>query len=504
MAARAYEEGLTLSSMGRHLEAIQCFEQALAERPQDCRVLFALGNTARSLGLNGPAESFFRQVLALEPDRLEAQVNLANLLRAHGQFDAAKALLSPALSRNPASPELHLTLASVAREQGDLDTAANGYRAALAINPDYVPALANLADLLTDDGEFEAARTLYDRALKFEPGNAQARLNRAILHLLRGDLRNGWRDYAARVSVPGKVPVCELRYVPWTGGHMRKTRLLVRAEQGIGDQIMFASTLPGLSDRAAEDGGSVVLECEPRLVRLFQRSFPRCTVHPASFKPGSGAVTADYDWLRNAGGANAAILMGSLPRYLRGSLDAFPNPHAYLKPDTEELGRWRTRFAALGQGPRIGICWRSGKAGGHRAVQFAPLEIWGRFLQDLPGAVVCTQYDATPNEIAALETISGRRVFVPPGLDQKNELDRTAAMLSALDAVVSAPTAVSWLAAGAGVPTLKLLYDTSWTSFGQTYEPFAPSCACISPKSRGDWTNVFEQAATLLVARPGR
>jgi hypothetical protein len=131
-------------------------------------------------------------------------------------------------------------------------------------------------------------------------------------------------------------------------------------------------------------------------------------------------------------------------------------------------------------------------------VQYAPLEAWGAFLRNLPGTLVCCQYDATAEEVAALETLSGRKIFVPPALDQKNELDRTAAMLSALDILVSAPTAVSWLGAGAGTRTLKLLYDTSWTAFGQTYEPLAPSCQCVMPGTRGDWPEVFAQAAAII------
>jgi hypothetical protein len=97
--------------------------------------------------------------------------------------------------------------------------------------------------------------------------------------------------------------------------------------------------------------------------------------------------------------------------------------------------------------------------------------------------------------------MSGRTIFVPPGLDQKNDLDRTAGMLSSLDAVVSAPTAVSWLAAGAGVDTYKILYDTSWTSFGQACEPFAPSCLCMTPTSRGDWSGNFNATLSKLTAR---
>src|ERR1700710_1320631 len=118
-ATDPYEQGLRLSGQGRHIEAIEQFERALGARPDDARVLFALGNTARTLGMAGPAEGFFRRVLAQEPARLEATVALANLLRAQGQLPAAEALLAPALARNPESPELWLTLGSTYREMGD-------------------------------------------------------------------------------------------------------------------------------------------------------------------------------------------------------------------------------------------------------------------------------------------------------------------------------------------------------------------------------------------------
>jgi hypothetical protein len=87
---------------------------------------------------------------------------------------------------------------------------------------------------------------------------------------------------------------------------------------------------------------------------------------------------------------------------------------------------------------------------------------------------------------------------VPEGIDQKNELDRTSAMLSALDAVISAPTAVSWLSAGVGTPTWKVLYDTSWTALGQAHEPFAPACRLAMPQSRGDWPSAFRKVIRAL------
>jgi tetratricopeptide (TPR) repeat protein len=483
--------GLKLSSQGRHLEAISQYEQALARNPQDVRVLFALGNTAGALGMAGPAEQFFRQVLAMDPNRLEATVNLANLMRMNGQFGDAIALLEPALARQPENPEINLTLGSAFRESGDLERAQNYYQAALAARPDYAPALSNLADLLSDQGEREKAQDLYDAAIRNDPKNPQIRLNRAILHLMRGALTEGWRDYAARVTVPGKVPAADLAIAPWTGEALRRKRLLVRAEQGVGDQVLFASVIADLAARAAREDGRVVLECEPRLTRLFARSFPTVCVRPAQLSNGR----AHYGWLKEAGGVNVWTLMGSLPRYFRRALSHFPDPHAFLVPDTSETARWKQAF---GDTRAIGICWRSGKSGGHRSVQYAPLEEWGAFLREVPGTIVSVQYDALPEEIAALERISGRPITVPQGIDQKNELDRAASLMAALDVVVSAPTAVSWLSAGVGTPTWKVLYDTSWTALGQSYEPFAPACRLAMPETRGDWPSAFRKVIRVL------
>jgi hypothetical protein len=241
----------------------------------------------------------------------------------------------------------------------------------------------------------------------------------------------------------------------------------------------------------------VILECEPRLTSLFARSFPDVAVRPAAIKNIAGTPVADYGWLKAAGGATAAILMGSLPKYLRPTLQSFPKPHHFLVPDPQERAHWRTIFET---GKKIiGISWRSGKFGdGERALQYAPLQDWASFLRQTDATFVCAQYDAMDEEIAALEQMSGRKILVPENLDQKNELDRTCAMLSALDVLISAPTAVSWLAAGAGVRTLKILFGEVWTAIGHDYEPLAPACEGVCPAIRGDWTDVFRQVMIKL------
>ena len=496
-----YALGLKLAAAGQHARAIEAFERALGLNPNDTRTLFALGNTARVLGLKAAAEEFYRRVLALEPQRLEAIVNLANLLRSSAQFAAAEALLQPVLAEAPDNVDLLLALGSTKREQGKTEEAIALYRQALAQSAGFVPALVNLADLLADDGADDEALALYDRALKSDSHNAQGRLNRAILFLLRGNLKEGWRDYAARLQMPGKVPLADHGLKRWSGDSLKRTRLLATAEQGVGDHLMFASLMPELVARAAAEGGSVIVECEPRLRTLFARSFPAVACHDWDIETRDGVLRTHYGWLKTIGGANAAIEIGSLPRLMRKTLEAFPAPHAYLVADGEEAARWRSAFSELPR-PLIGLCWRSGSAGGDRARQYAPMEAWADFLRILPGTAICAQYDAKPEEIAALSALSGKPVIVPQGIDQKRELDRAAALFSVLDAVVTAPTAVSWLAAGLGVPTFKILYNNSWTSFGTSVEPFAPSAHCLMPQASGDWADGLAQALDKIRSLP--
>jgi tetratricopeptide (TPR) repeat protein len=494
-----YEQGERLSRAGRHGDAIDCYQRALAAAPSDPKILFALGNTARALGMAKPAEAFFRQVLAIEPERIEALINLANLLRANGQPQAARDLLAPALARNPQAGELWLTLGSALREMNDVDGAETHYRQALALSPNSATALGNLADIAAMREQNDVALDLYGRAIKFAPGNPQLRLNRSILNLLLGDLKGGWRDYAARLKIPGKAPACDHGLPAWTGGSLKNKCLLVTAEQGVGDELMFASMIPELSRRAADEGGSVILECDARLVPLFARSFSAVAVHASDMEKRDGTVHARYGWLNGA--ANLSVEMGTLPRYLRDDIAKFPRAHTYLDADEIEILDWTSCFNDTEDGPFVGICWRSGKMTDGRASQFAPLEAWAEFLRDLQATPVCVQYDATEEEIEILGEMSDREIVVPGDIDQKNELDRACAMLSSLDAVVSAPTAVAWLSAGAGVPTYKILRDTSWTGFGCAYEPFAPSCELIMPSTPGDWAGVFAKAKAAISRR---
>lgn len=498
-ADKHYQTGLKQLERRELAAAIASFEAALASNPapeRQAAILFALGNAARMLSLTDTAENLYRRVLALEPGRVEAIVNLSNLLRAGARYREAEWLLGEALEKDPGAYALWLTLGHVMREVGNVENARLFFAEALRHKPDAANALASLADLLVDLGDVSDAMALYDKALKKEPSHARARLHRGLMRLSEGHLKEGWRDYRARFAA-ADPPLRYAHELPrWTGKPIPGKRLLIAAEQGLGDQLIFAGVIGEAI--AHSRARSVIIECEQRLVPLFARSFPQTQVAALDVIQENGAKVMRYQWLDEAGGADLAIEMGSLPELFAQTVPDESAPFAFLRSDAAESARFRQWLSSLGEQPRIGIAWRSAKLGGQRALQFAPHGAWAEFLANLDVTLVSLQYDATASELAELAEKARRSIAVPPEIDQKNDLDRLAALVSGLDAVVTAPTAVSALAPAVGTPTLKILFDRSWTALGRSFEPMAPACRLIRPDKPGDWPQVFARAGETL------
>src|SRR5262249_14112448 len=147
-------------------------------------------------------------------------------------------------------------------------------------------------------------------------------------------------------------------------------RVLVVAEQGIGDEIMFASMIP---DLVREAGGGAV-ECDRRLSGLFGRSFPGTAVIPR--RSISSERPAGFDHLRPA---------GSLRRLYRNSLVECPSRRSYLKPEEAIVAKWKSRLAGLGPGLKVGISWKGGTKRTRQQARSIPLELW-RPILELDGA----------------------------------------------------------------------------------------------------------------------
>ncbi len=494
-ADRLRRTGMALVRQGRLQDAIGHFEAALAHSPDDCETLFQLANTARRMGLHEPAIGFYRNVLARDPGRRKAIVNLSNTCREAGRPDEAVSLLKQAIHGAPDHPDLWLSLANAMRDLEDRATARTFFEEALRLDPEYGAALASLADLDLEEGRLDHALEGYDRAVHLAPKAPQMRLNRALALLQAGRLAEGWRDYSWRHKAAER-PVQRLhRLKHWRGQPLKGRPLLVMGEQGVGDQLMFAALLPALLERTSTDHIGVAMDCEPRLAPLLSRSFSQMRIEGWHLEDRPDAWHISYDWLGGAQAAHWAVMLGDLPGLFWPETPSLRPRQAYLSTDPRQRAHWGAWLASLtpDHRPRIGLCWRSGKRTGLRAGHYAPLSCWTELARTLPGPIVAVQYDLDTDEHSAFETGAGVPLHRPPHLDQKADIDGATALLSQLDLVITAPTAVAYQAAGAGTPVLRLQPVAPWTCLGLEQDAFAPLINDVIAPSPGHWDSVFDE-----------
>ena len=136
-----------------------------------------------------------------------------------------------------------------------------------------------------------------------------------------------------------------------------------------------------------------------------------------------------------------------------------PGPYRTLHVDPVERHFWRERFLGMDAGPWVGLCWRSGVGGAGRSQQYSRAEDVVRALGAGTANYVSLVYDLQPEELDAARKLDGCVIYDPENIDQKNEMDRVAALLSALDAVVSVSTAIAPLSASVGTPTILLAWS---------------------------------------------
>ncbi|MEA1653185.1 tetratricopeptide repeat protein [Nitrospirillum sp. BR 11164] len=465
--------GLALQGLGQGADALRCHDRAVQLAPDRAALHANRGLTLTALGDDAGAAESQRRATEVEPGWIGGWVNLGVALTRLNQADAALEAFDRALAIEPGSAAALMGLANLHQLLGNPGAAVVHLRAVLASQPDDADTHLNLGRALCDLRLSEEAREHYRRALALRPGWAKARVNLSMLALELGDLEAGWRDYPARFAVPDSTARRDLVLPAWTGGDVRDRALLVWGEQGLGDEILFASCLPGLLPWLGARGcRRLVVEVDARLVSLLSRALePQA---PAGLEL---VVRGRTDTPRDA---DMHVPLGGLPALLRRALGDFPaEPPVWLRPDPQRASFWRGRLAGLGPGLKIGLCWRSGlrSLGRHNLyltlMQMAPLLT----VPDVHFVVL--QYDAHAGdavaEMAEVAAATGVPLHLWDDLDLRNDQDGVAALMAGLDLVVSAATAVGELSAALGVPTWRFQHMPAWAALGTGARPWFPA-----------------------------
>jgi len=513
--------GKAMSELGRHSEAVPYLKAAMAAAPDsaeahsDCSIaLFKAGDRAAAeapcrravalqpwdvryrlrlvelLEITGHAQEALAELsMALEcaPERLDLLARLSDSLQRLGLYAEMLRIAERAVMENGENFETQLALAVARFHTTDIPGAIVSARKALEFSADRPEAHMVLGSSLFELGRVDEALSAYRRALKVRPGLPDALYHIGLVHLRQGKFREGWQGFEHRFGLEQNKVMrpCEPR---WNGTSLRGRTLLVMREQGLGDEIMYASCYPQI----IKDAESCLIECEPRLERLFARSFPEARFFPLSDIRTNEQTDPGVD-------VDVRSYAASLPRYLRNSLRDFPDHQGYLKADSERIDYWRRRLAQLGNGLKVGISWRGGTVYSFTGKRTLSLEALRPVLSVPNVHWINLQYGKRTEELAAFEAASGITVTDwSEAVD--GDYDETAALVSALDLVISVCTSVVHLSGALGKPVWVMTpYVPEWR-YGLHGEnlPWYPSARMFRQPVPGAWETVISDVEKML------
>lgn len=516
--ADRFPEAVALHQAGRLPEAEALYRAILRREPRRAEAWHLLGVLAGQCGKAEAALELLDRAADLDPRPAVYQENRAKALRRLGRTEAAEAAYHAALARSPRQVGLHLGLGSLLLADGRPGEALEPLRRATVLAPGDAATHATYAAALASHGEASRAEMALRKAARLEPGNAEhwrnlgharrllgkldaagealehaaalapedpeARYALGLHRLQRGDLAGGWPLTLGREAAPSSAAWRRAHPQPrWRGEPLAGRRLLLWGEQGIGDEILFAGLLPRLLGEAAMQGGSVTVECDPRLAALYRRSFPGlCCLPRDRVLPDPG----DFD---------LQAPLGDLAAWRLARFEDFGAGAAFLQADSARVAASRRR---LDDGrPLVGLAWRSGNPA-NGVARTPPLQAWKPLLARRDLRFVALQYGEIAEDLAAFRALGGE-VETLPDLDLRCDLEGLAALIAALDRIVSIDNATLHLAGALGAPTLGLLpFGPNWRWFETCREttPWYASVALLRQPASGDWSAPLAAAAT--------
>lgn len=484
---------------GADEEALAHIEKALASPPNEDidRLLFDL-MCDRPLFLNEVARA--RSWYEASPTRLRFKLYAKALIQ-NEVLDEAEALLAKELQmpNEPTQQALLLSLLGwVYYGMGRFHESIACSQLALEGTPNDVQLHLNLALTLEQVKRYPEAMRHYQHALAQEPKNADAHNNLSQLMLKLGQFDVGWQHYEWRWALVLRDQLQNFPQPRWNGELLHGRTLLVWAEQGMGDQIMFASMLPDLQNLDSP----LLFEAGERLLPLFTRSFPNVRFfkrEEIGRELRDGVPLVHYSWPA----CDLQIPMGSLGSLLRRRREDF-TPHAgYLKADPQESTQLRNDYRRQFPGKRlIGISWRGGTSVANfkqsRRIEMSQLAHL-TCLADVQ--LINLQYGEVEKDLE-LAHQHGLSIFNDRSVDPLLDIDRQASQIAALDAVVSIDNTTVHLAGALGVPTLALLpMNPNWRwglEEGQSF--WYPSVQLLHNARHDDWGDIVKRSAAILAA----
>lgn len=459
MSQKLFEETQSLLLKGDVDGAIRGFSEFLNGDFFNDEALFMLGGCFMSAGMNGLGAVLTSVAIEVRSAKgrkfPEAMTNLGAAYKAEHDDNYAEKIWFDALNQE--------------------------------IDPvDRAKIMCNIGGLYLYGRDPELAIEWCDKALAEDPKLHGASVNRGLACLELGRWREGWvgwqHTYAAgdrNKRHYGEIP-------EWDGSPGQT--VIVWGDQGVGDEIYYASCLPDMIKHSKR----IILDCHPRLIKLFERSFPGVEIH------GTRKNLTELPWLRNCD-AEASVCIADLPGHFRNNGEWDGDP--YLKTDGE-LRRMTRRNGNPLQFNRIGLSWHGGTKKTRSDLRSMSISELAPIIRSAPNAEwFSLQY--TPDaarEVCEFEETTGIRVAHYPGKVECFDYDQTASFVASLDLVISVCTTVHHLAGSLGIPVWTLVPSRpNWKYGGKSEKsPWYGSARLFRQTEDGDWSRPVGRIAREL------
>jgi len=406
------------------------------------------------------AENLVTGALETEASQTEIQnllLNLAHIYHCQNRFHESTACCQIILENSPYLRDAHYMMAQNYNKLSQYNSAIQHYYQVLSINPKDIDTHHSLANLMLKTGNFQ----------------------------------KGWEHWEWRWAKSIENQIQNFNIPEWNGQPIKGKRLLVWTEQGIGDQIMFASVLPDLCRLTKQ----ISWECDARLVPLLSRSLPDVHfIEQAASTTGKPIVklwpTSDYH-----------IPAGSLLKILRNQVTKFPHQVHYLRALTSEVTKIRQAYQKLFPNKLlVGFSWRGGTSAGtnkySRSLNLSETQPL-RSLTDVQ--FINLQYGNSQEDLAVMKGL-GLHIYDDPEINPLLNLDLQASQISALDLILTVDNTTAHLGGALGAPTYLLLSsDPDWRWGLETITSYwYPSVKLIRNPSPNEWSAAIEQAVELI------
>ena len=407
-------------------------------------------------------------------DEIQKLVNIYS----QGQLQSTITEASNLLTRFPHSVILYNIVGAANQGLSNLEEAIEAYKKAIILKPDYPKAYNNIGSSHQRKGRYGEAIKAFNKAIFLKPDYAEAHQNLAYTLINEGKLKEGLDEYEWRwKTAKNKDKHRHFVQPMWDGKQsLSGKRILLWCEQGVGDTIMWASRLSLVASKAEH----CILECQPKLVPLLKRSFPNVEVKAEDRSLDQQRDDFDYH-----------LPMGSLYKNFIKELSLNDKTDAYLVPDPSRVDYWKERLKSLGNGPFIGISWKSAHMGALRLPNYASITELSPIITIPNLTFINLQYVDFKEDLNIIKNEFGIDVHNFDDLDHFNNIDDVAALCSALDMVVSTKTTVPLISAAVGTSTkLANWKQSSWNNIFMN--PIGPLVDIFERDTWEPWENVFK------------